>query len=657
MKNILSILIVFTMLFSILVPAFADTYTFQGASDSDWANTANWTTGVIAGAGDTADITASVDSISSGTASVTDANFSGWAYLGSITLTVSGMATFFEYTGNQSGTISGNATFNGNSSNWYMATIDGDATFNDYSLNDGTVTGTAKFNYASGGWCAISSGMFWGCGTAGSIVDSDGNPITAWAFDDGSNHGLVNGDAFFYTLSYNAADGTVTGGAYFNYDSVNYGTVHSAIFDNSSYNSSGGVVQNSAEFHEHSYNSGTVGDGATFNDDSYNDGYVSGTAAFNNGSSNSGSGTVNGNAEFNDTSSNFGNVSGTAQFNYAVDGVCTIADGGIWGSGTASSIVDSNGNPITSWIFDGSSYNYGTVTGDAEFNDASENATTITGDATFNDSAYSTGGTISGNVLLNTTGTVNMGSKMDGAGKTLTMSGPGTVTLTGKNTHTGLTTVGAGTLAYGTTNALGSGDVTVSGGILDIKGYSDTVGVVTLSSGAITGTTGVLTGTSYAVESGTVSAILGGAAALDKTTAGTVTLSKANTYTGTTTISVGTLPLDATGTIAASSGVANSGTLEIQASKTIDSMTGLGATTLGANTLTIGDASGNSCTYGGIASGTGGLTKAGAGILTLSGVNAYTGATTVSAGTLVLDATAGANRQRLDSFRRDAAIR
>src|SRR5204862_159309 len=99
-----------------------------------------------------------------------------------------------------------------------------------------------------------------------------------------------------------------------------------------------------------------------------------------------------------------------------------------------------------------------------------------------------------------------------------------------------------------------------------------------------------------------------------------------------------TLALDATGTIAASSGVANAGAFKIAAAKTIDSMTGNGTTALG-GTLTIGDASNTSGTYGGIASGTGGLTTAGTGTLTLSGVNAYTGATTIGAGsTLALDA-------------------
>jgi autotransporter-associated beta strand protein len=71
--------------------------------------------------------------------------------------------------------------------------------------------------------------------------------------------------------------------------------------------------------------------------------------------------------------------------------------------------------------------------------------------------------------------------------------------------------------------------------------YSDKVGAVILTSGTITGTSGVLQGTSYDVRSGTISAILGqnGTATLTKTTSGTVSLSKANTYTGATDIKAG----------------------------------------------------------------------------------------------------------------------
>lgn len=124
---------------------------------------------------------------------------------------------------------------------------------------------------------------------------------------------------------------------------------------------------------------------------------------------------------------------------------------------------------------------------------------------------------------------------------TLTKSGSGTWQLGAANTFTGTTTINNGTLQYTVSNALATGAVTVNGGIFDIGTFSDAVGTVTLISGSITGTTGILTGTSYAVQSGSISAILAGAVTLTKTTSGTVTLSGTNTYTGTTTISAGTL--------------------------------------------------------------------------------------------------------------------
>jgi autotransporter-associated beta strand protein len=53
-------------------------------------------------------------------------------------------------------------------------------------------------------------------------------------------------------------------------------------------------------------------------------------------------------------------------------------------------------------------------------------------------------------------------------------------------------------------------------------------------------------------------------------------------------------------------------------------------------------AGGQSVSYGGIAAGSGALTKSGTGSLTLSGANSYSGATTVSAGTLALANASGA---------------
>jgi fibronectin-binding autotransporter adhesin len=167
----------------------------------------------------------------------------------------------------------------------------------------------------------------------------------------------------------------------------------------------------------------------------------------------------------------------------------------------------------------------------------------------------------------------------------------------------------------------------VGGGTLDIQTFSDTVGAVTLTSGSITGTSGILTGSSYDMRSGNASAILGGSGALTKSTAGTVILTGANTYTGLTTISAGTLQLgDGTsgndGTIANTSGLVNNGALVFNS--------------FGSSTASYA------------ISGLGSVTKTGAGTQVLGATNSYTGKTTVQNGTLsfsVGNASATANQQ------------
>jgi autotransporter-associated beta strand protein len=68
---------------------------------------------------------------------------------------------------------------------------------------------------------------------------------------------------------------------------------------------------------------------------------------------------------------------------------------------------------------------------------------------------------------------------------------------------------------------------------------------------------------------------------------------------------------------------------------TIGSLAGAGSVLLGANTLTIGSNNQNT-TFSGVIQNAGGLKKIGAGTLTLTGANTYTGNTTVSAGMLAV---------------------
>jgi fibronectin-binding autotransporter adhesin len=155
-------------------------------------------------------------------------------------------------------------------------------------------------------------------------------------------------------------------------------------------------------------------------------------------------------------------------------------------------------------------------------------------------------GAVAGNIVNNGTLVFNRsnawtyGGAISGPGSVWQL-GSGTVTLSHSSSYTGLTTVSTGVLAYGADGAIGSGAVTVNGGTLSLGPYDDTVGAVTLTSGAVTGP-GALTSTSgFTVTGGSISAALRGSVALAKSGAGTVTLSGANTYSGGAILSAGCL--------------------------------------------------------------------------------------------------------------------
>ncbi|KAA7866721.1 fibronectin-binding autotransporter adhesin ShdA [Salmonella enterica subsp. enterica serovar Lubbock] len=225
-------------------------------------------------------------------------------------------------------------------------------------------------------------------------------------------------------------------------------------------------------------------------------------------------------------------------------------------------------------------------------------------------------------------------------GSKLTKQGDGTLILSNTGNDYGDTVIDGGILAAKDAASIGTGDVTIaesatlalSQGTLDnnvtgegqiVKSGSDELivtgdnnysGGTTITGGTLTadhadslGTGAIANSGVLQVGEGELENTLSGAGSLVKTGTGELTLSGDNSYSGTTTITGGTLTADhadslGTGTIA-NSGVLQVGEGELE------------------NTL----------------SGTGSLVKIGTGELTLNGDNDYSGGTTIDDGVLIAD--------------------
>jgi fibronectin-binding autotransporter adhesin len=136
--------------------------------------------------------------------------------------------------------------------------------------------------------------------------------------------------------------------------------------------------------------------------------------------------------------------------------------------------------------------------------------------------------------------------------------------------------------------------------------------------------------------------ISGSGHGLTKTGGGILTLSATNTFSGTLTVSAGTVSVGSDANLGAAPAsptagkiALNTGTLRATSSFTMNANRGVELVDEG--TFEIG--AGLTLTYGGNASGTGGLTKQRFGGLTLSSANSYTGPTTIKNGTVTLDFT------------------
>ncbi|HAU3407449.1 TPA: autotransporter outer membrane beta-barrel domain-containing protein [Salmonella enterica] len=276
---------------------------------------------------------------------------------------------------------------------------------------------------------------------------------------------------------------------------------------------------------------------------------------------------------------------------------------------------------------------------------------TLSGSNTYTGGTTISGGTLvasnvealgSGDVTDNATLELSTGgdfaNNIGGTGSVV-KSGDKTLTLSGTNSYTGGTTISGGTLVANNVEALGTGDVTnnatlelntggdftnaISGSgqvvksgdkTLTLSGANSYTGGTTISGGTLVANDVNALGTGDVTDNATLALnavgdfnnAIGGSGKVEKSGDDTLTLSGSNTYTGGTLINGGTL---------VASNVEALGTGDVTDDATLELNTG-------------GD-------FDNAISGSGQVVKSGDETLTLSGSNTYTGGTLISSGTLV----------------------
>jgi outer membrane autotransporter protein len=250
----------------------------------------------------------------------------------------------------------------------------------------------------------------------------------------------------------------------------------------------------------------------------------------------------------------------------------------------------------------------------------------------------------SGNVYLGannlTTGNNNLSTTFSGViqggqsggsgiGGSLTKIGSGVLTLRGVNSYTGGTLITGGLINFNSLANFGTGPITLNGG-----GLQWAPGTTTDVSGKLApfgpnGATFDTNGNNVALAGP-----LSGPGSLIKAGAGILILSGTNTYSGGTLITGGLIRLNSLANLGSGSVTLNGGGLQWAPGMTTDISSRLGP--IGPNGATF-DTNGIDVAFAFPLSGSGGLTKTGAGSLTLSAANLYAGDTVVNAGTLYVD--------------------
>ncbi len=284
------------------------------------------------------------------------------------------------------------------------------------------------------------------------------------------------------------------------------------------------------------------------------------------------------------------------------NGTLQIGNGGGNGSLGLSNTVTAYGTLVFD-LSSASTYS-GLITGAGNLTQIGSGVTTLTGSSNYTGPTTISAGTLligsggtgasigttlgvldNGSLGFNHTDAVTFSPLISGSGS-LSQAGTGLLTLLASNTYTGGTTVSGGTLQIGNGNSgeyLASPSVSLANSAALVFNHADAL---------------------------TYSGVIGGTGNLTQTGGGLLTLLGTNNYLGSTTISTGTLQVG--------NGIAPAS---------------LGTGPMTDNSLVVFDIPG-APTYSGVISGSGSLTQAGTGILTLTGSNKFIGATTISAGSL-----------------------
>ena len=325
--------------------------------------------------------------------------------------------------------------------------------------------------------------------------------------------------------------------------------------------------------------------------------------------------------------------------------------------GASGSLDYNSAIPVTDnsrLLFDGSRTVAGPISGTGSVtlidgaSVALSGASTYTGGTTIQDSTLDLyGSSVAGGITDD--GVLQLGSQEDSATFSNDITGSGSVTvegqmdiaLTGANSYSGGTSIAGGTLVIGSDSELGA-----SSGALNFaaptNGYAalEWASSFNLSSDRpinIVGGTAIFDTNGF---DSTIAQSISGSGGLEKSGAGTLTLLATSSFSGSVTVSSGTLQ------IANGAGLAGITSLNVDNSGapgffdmsnlalTVGALDGNGTVMLGNGTLTIDGDSRSS--FSGIITGTGSLIKNGSGTLWMAGQGLYSGLTTIEEGILQL---------------------